>query len=110
MTIARDDRVLPATRTLAAIIVPFLLAAFVLLYLFPGETGRWFAWEVRPRMTPLVMSSGYLAGAYFFVRVALARSWHRVHLGFPAITVFTLFIAIATISHLDRFDRDHAAF
>ena len=62
MTIARDDRVLPATRTLAAIIVPFLLAAFVLLYLFPGETGRWFAWEVRPRMTPLVMSSGYLAG------------------------------------------------
>jgi len=110
MTSGRDDRVLPATRVLAVVIVPFLVVACVLLYLFPGDTGRWFAWEVKPRMTPLIMGSGYLAGAYFFTRVALSRSWHRVHLGFLPITAFTVFMAIATLSHLDRFDHGHVAF
>src|SRR5437868_7104885 len=110
MTSTRSDHVLPATRVLAIVIVPFLVVAFVLLYLFPGDTGRWFAWEVKPRMTPLLMASGYLAGAYFFTRVALARSWHRVHVGFLPITAFTLFMAIATLSHLDRFDHGHTAF
>ena len=40
----RDDAVLPATRALSAAIVPFLLAAFVVLYWYPRETGRLFAW------------------------------------------------------------------
>ena len=106
----RDDRVLTATRVLGAVIVPFLVVAFLGLYLFPADTGRWFAWEVRPAMTPLLMASGYLAGAYFFVRVALARRWHRVHLGFVPVTAFTIFLAIATLSHLDRFDHSHVAF
>ena len=33
----RDDRVFPATRVLGAVIVPFLLVAFALLYLLPGR-------------------------------------------------------------------------
>ncbi len=81
--IARDDRVLPETRVVSALIVPFLIVGFVILYLFPGDTGRLFAWTIEPRMTPLVMGAGYFAGAYFFargVRVALARSRAR----FPA--------------------------
>ena len=32
----RDDRVLRYTRVLSGVIVPFLLAAFVILYVFPG--------------------------------------------------------------------------
>lgn len=31
----RDDRVLPYTRWLSLFIVPFLIAAFVILYVFP---------------------------------------------------------------------------
>src|SRR5438270_12875317 len=103
MTSGRDDRVLATTRVLGIVIVPFLVVAFVLLYLFPGDTGRWFAWEVKPRIMPLIMGSGYLAGSYFFVRVLFARRWHRVHLGFVPITTFTLFMAVATLMHLDRF-------
>jgi hypothetical protein len=61
-------------------------------------------------MTPLIMSSGYLAGGYFFTRVVLSRSWHRVHVGFLPITAFTIFMAVATLSHLDRFNHDHLAF
>ncbi|MDP9294198.1 MAG: hypothetical protein M3O90_07240 [Actinomycetota bacterium] len=106
----RDDRVLPETRALGAFIVPFLLVAFALLYGFPDDTVHWFAWEIHPTMTPLIMGAGYIAGTYFFARVVLARRWHEVHLGFLPITAFTLFLAIATFSHLDRFNQDHVAF
>ena len=68
----RDDRVLAYTRVLSLVIVPFLLVAFVLLYLFPGDTKRLFAWTINPTMTPMVLASAYLGGAYFFVRVLRA--------------------------------------
>ncbi len=106
----RDDRVLRETRWLAAIIVPFLLVAFVLLYLFPGHTDRLFAWTIKPRMTPLIMGAGYISGSYFFVRVFTARRWHTVHLGFLPITAFTMFMAVATFMHFDRFNHSHPAF
>jgi hypothetical protein len=106
----RDDRVFGSTRILGIVIVPFLLVAFVLLYFFPDDTGHYFAWTIKPTMTPLVMGAGYIAGAYFFLRVALERVWHRIHVGFLPVTAFTLFMAIATFSHLDRFQTQHVAF
>jgi hypothetical protein len=110
MTTARDDRVLRETRALGAFIVPFLLVAFPLLYLFPNDTGNWWAWEIRPSMTALIMGAGYIAGAYFFVRVARATRWHRVHLGFLPITAFTSFLGVATFIYWDRFAHQHVAF
>src|SRR3954471_8703640 len=107
---ARDDRVPPATRLLGAVIVPFLLVAFALLYLFPDETRHWFAWDVQPTITPLIMGAGYIAGAYFFVRVARETRWHRIQVGFLPVTAFTLFMAIGTFNHLDPFLTDHVAF
>jgi hypothetical protein len=56
------------------------------------------------------MGAGYIAGAYFFVRVATATRWHRVHLGFLPITAFTAFLGVATIIYWDWFDHDHVAF
>ncbi len=109
-TPGRDDRLLPETRVLAAVIVPVLVVAFVLLYLFPDDTATLFAWTIRPRMTPLIMGAGYIAGAYFFGQVLLARRWHTVHLGFLPITAFTLCMVIATFLHLDRFHPGHISF
>ena len=79
----RDDRVLVATKVLAAIIVPFL-AAFA-LYVLPARTD-WFAWTIKPTMTPMIMGATYISGAYFFTRVLFASRWHRVHLGFRPVT------------------------
>src|SRR3954465_10851725 len=56
------------------------------------------------------MGSGYIAGVYFFVRVARAARWHRIHIGFLSVTAFTLFMAIGTFNHLDRFLTEHVAF
>src|SRR3954452_9189930 len=106
----RDDRVFRSTRVLGAVIVPFLLVAFALLYFFPDDTRHWFAWDVQPTLTPLVMGAGYVAGAYFFVRVARETRWHRIQVGFLPVTAFTLFMAIGTFGHLDRFATVHAAF
>ena len=106
----RDDRVFPATRLLGAVIVPFLVVAFALLYFFPDDTRHWFAWDVQPTITPLIMGAGYIAGAYFFVRVARESHWHRIQVGFLPVTAFTLFMAIGTFNHLDRFATAHVAF
>jgi hypothetical protein len=106
----RDDRVFRSTRVLGAVIVPFLLVAFALLYFFPDDTRHWFAWDVQPTLTPLVMGAGYVAGAYFFVRVARETRWHRIQVGFLPVTAFTLFMAIGTFNHLDPFLTDHVAF
>ena len=82
--IARDDRVLPETRVVSALIVPFLIAGFVILYLFPNDTGRLFAWTIEPRMTPLVMGAGYVAGAYLLARAVFAARAARGRARLPA--------------------------
>lgn len=107
---ARDDRVLPETRVISAVIVPFLMAGFVILYLFPDDTGQLFAWTIEPRMTPLVMGAGYLAGAYFFARAVFASRWHEVGLGFLPTAVFTYPMALATFLHWDKFNHGHVSF
>lgn len=107
---APDDRIRPETRLIAVLIVPILLAGFVILFLFPDRTDELFAWTIKPRMTPLLMGAGYLAGAYFFVRAIFAARWHEIGNGFLAITAFTWPMGLATLLHLDRFNHSHVSF
>jgi hypothetical protein len=106
----RDDRVLPLTRWVARVIVPFLAAAFLVLYGVPGRTTELFAWTIRPDMTPILMGAGYGAGVYFFYRVATADEWHRVAAILPGIATFTWFMAVATVLHWGNFNHDHYTF
>ena len=105
-----DDRIFPFTRIIAAVVIPFLVAAFVILYFFPGESGRRFAWEIKPAMTAVWMGAGYLGGAYFFLRVLIDKHWHRVSAGFWAVTAFTWAMLLTTILHWSRFDLNNLAF
>jgi hypothetical protein len=94
----------------AAVVVPVLLLAFVILYFVPGQTGSRFAWEIRPNMTAMFMGAGYLGGSWLFINTALGRPWHAVAAGFPAVTTFTWGMLLATIMHWDRFDLGHFPF
>jgi hypothetical protein len=105
-----DDRVQATTRAVAVAIVPFLLLAFVVLYFWPGETGRLFAWPIKPPLTPLLLGSVYLGGAYFFVRAARASSWHAIKAGFPPVATFAGLLGIATVLHWEKFTHSHVAF
>lgn len=107
---ASDDRVLRYTRVLSLCITPFLVAGFVILYLFPQHTARLWAWPLRPTMTSMVLASAYLGGAYFFVRAAFERRWHVLAPGFLSVTSFATLLAVATALHWDKFSHDNAAF
>jgi hypothetical protein len=106
----RDDAVLPATRVLSIGIVPFLVVASVVLYLFPEDTDRLFAWTITSTMTAMVLGAVYIGGAYFFVRAATARAFHSLNAGFAAVTTFATLMGITTVLHWDNFNHDHVAF
>lgn len=101
-----DDRVLPITRWVAIAIVPFLVVAAALLFAFPERTGELFAWAIAPPLSAFLLASAYVGGVWFFVRVAIARRWHHVKHGFPAVVVFAGALLVATILHLDRFSQN----
>jgi hypothetical protein len=106
----RSDRVLLPTRILAAVIVPFLVLAFLVLVPWPNDTKRLFAWAIKPTMSAMVLGSVYLGGAYFFLRVVRARRWHTVAGGFVPVGTFATLMGVTTIVHWDRFLHDHVAF
>jgi hypothetical protein len=108
--ILRDDSVLPATRLLSAVIVPFLVVAFVVLFGLPKDTDRFFAWTINPPMTPMMLGGVYLGGAYFFVQAFRATQWHTVKAGFVSVAVFASLMGVATVIHWDRFNHSHVAF
>jgi hypothetical protein len=105
-----EDRVLPFTRVLAFVIIPFLVAAAFLLLVLPGGTEQHFAWTIQPPVTAMLLGSAYAGGIWFFVQVAVQRRWHRVRHGFPAVLVFATLLAIATFLHWDRFHFGHISF
>ncbi len=109
-TRTRDDRILPVTRLTSAIIVPFLVAAFVILYVFPDHTQELFAWGIKPRMSAMMLGAAYIGGAYFFIRAATNARWHWVKVGFLPVTTFATLMGIATILHWDRFNHGYISF
>ncbi len=105
-----SDQILPVTRVVGACIPPFLIVAFVMLFFFPNDTGRLFAWTIRPAMTPMMMGAGYISGSYYFVRLVTGRQWHRFALGLLPIATFTWFMGLATLIHWDKFNHHHVSF
>jgi hypothetical protein len=105
-----NDIILLATRITAGLVIPFLLLAFIILYFLPGETGRYFAWQINPPFMSMFIGAGYLGGAYFFFQVVSGKMWHKVAHGFPPVTAFTWVMLIATILHWDRFSHANLGF
>ena len=99
----KNDETYPFTRLVGAVVAVFSLLAFVILFFFPDRTGELFAWAVKPHMSSLYIGSAYLGGAWSQANTAFGKRWHRVHVGFPAVTVFTMLMLIATFLHWDRF-------
>lgn len=99
-----DDRVLSITRLVSALIIPFLVLAFIILYFYPDESGQRFAWAIRPHMQAMYIAAGYIGGCYLFLRAALGARWHEVAAGFLPVMVFVISMLLLTLFHWDRFD------
>ncbi|MET0932178.1 MAG: hypothetical protein ABWX56_00580 [Mycetocola sp.] len=105
-----DDGIRPITKVVAVLVLPFLAAAVVLLYFFPADTERLFAWTIQPPLTAMVLGAAYAGGIWFFVQVLRQDRWHRVRHGFPGALLFATLLAIATVLHVDRFHAGHISF
>lgn len=110
MDIDKSNTIYPVTRIVAALIIPFLLLAFVILYFYPEETGQRFSYRINPPVMAAYVGSGYLGGAYLFLHVLIGKQWHRVAAGFPAVTAFTLSMALVTFLHWNRYSVGNLAF
>lgn len=107
---APSNRTYPLTRIVSAVVFPVLVLAFLILYLFPEQSGERFAWLIQPNMSALFIGAGYLGGGLLLLQAAFGRPWSRVQHGFPLITVFTTSMLIATVLHWQRFDIRHFPF
>lgn len=105
-----NDRVLPITRWVAAGVIPFLVAAFAILFGVPQETQRLFAWPLKPTMSAMMLGAAYAGGIYFFGGVLRIRQWSRVKVGFLPVITFASMLGIATLLHWDRFTHNHISF
>ena len=77
-----------------------------ILYLFPNDTGTYFAWTIQHPLTPVFMGANYLAGIGSFVAVR-ANRWSLARVQFPAIIVFALTMLIGTLLHVPIFNWSH---
>ena len=109
-TVGRDNLVYRETKWLALFIIPFLIAAFALLFFWPNHTDKTFAWTIRPTMTPMMLAAAYIGGVFYFVGVARAQKWSHIKVGFLPVTAFASILSIATILHWDRFNHQHISF
>jgi len=109
-TRSRTDLVLRETRWLALLVIPFLVAAAVILLIWPENTGALFAWPIKPPMTAMMLGSAYMGGLYFFFRVLWARQWHVIKSGFLPVATFAGLMGIATVLHWDKFTPGHISF
>jgi len=105
-----DNKILSETRWVAALVIPFLVVAFIILFFFPGQTERLFAWKIQPSMSAMMLAAAYAGGIVFFAGVLRLKQWHRIKVGFLPVLSFASLLGIATILHWDKFNAGHISF
>lgn len=105
-----NDHISPIIKIISAVVVPFLVLAFIILYFFPELSGTRFAWAISPDIMAMFMGAGYIGGSWLFLNVLFGKQWHRVAAGFFPVTSFTTAMLLATILHWDKFDISHFPF
>lgn len=108
--INNGNQILSETRWVAILVIPFLLVAFVILFIFPQQTEKLFAWKIQPSMSAMMLGAAYAGGIYFFTGVLRSRQWHKIKVGFLPVIAFASMLGIATILHWDRFNHSHISF
>ena len=68
MRTVSENKILPETRWVAALVIPFLVVAFVILFFFPGQTESLFAWKIQPSMSAMMLAAAYAGGIVFLYR------------------------------------------
>jgi hypothetical protein len=104
----RADRVLPLTRL--ALVLGLLLAvvAGVQLFLLSHRTAEFFAWTVGAPVTAAFLGAGYWSTLPSLALALRMKQWLEVRVLLVAVLVFCLFVAFATLAHLNLFHLSSA--
>lgn len=103
---ADADTLTPLTRVVLYGAGALAVVAGPVLFLWPGDTGSYFAWEIGNDLTPVYMGANYLAGIGA-VWGAQVNRWSVTRVTMPALVVFVLTQLGATLLHLDVFKWSH---
>jgi hypothetical protein len=108
-TAQADPAVHMLSRQMQWMIVPFVVlsgTAAVQLWVFPGETDRFFSWTLRPPLSAMIMGGGYAAGFVLSLLSYRRVPWAVTRLATYTILLFVTVMSAATLLHLDRMHFD----
>jgi hypothetical protein len=100
------EKLTPATRAVLYGAGAIAVLVGPILFLLPGSTGSYWAWEIQNVLTVVFMGANYLAGIGAVWGAQLNR-WSVTRVTMPALIVFTVTQLVATVLHLDIFKWSH---
>ena len=74
------------------------------LFVLTEHTDRFFAWEIGFPLSAAFLGAGYWAACLLELLSAREREWANARPAVPAVWLFTVLTAVATIVHFDVFD------
>ncbi len=95
--------VIPAMRWLLLVAGLLVLGAGNSLFLFSSQTDEYFAWTIGNPLTAAFLGAAFWASCALEILSARERVWSRARLAVPAVLIFTILTAIATMIHRDIF-------
>src|SRR5688572_20112472 len=81
----KDDRLIPIARIVFGLLAVLSIISGPLLYLYPGGTARYWAWEVQPEMSAVWLGASYIFAAIFLLTILFLGRFQK------------LFVALLTV-------------
>jgi hypothetical protein len=106
----RDDRLIPLARIAFGFLAVLSIIYGPLLYLYPGGTARYWAWEVQPEMSAVWLGAGYILAAIFLSTILFLGRVQKLFVALLTVWSFSCAMLFATLIHIDRFFVDRLAF
>lgn len=101
--------VIPAMRWLLFIAGGLVLGAGNPLFLFSSQTDDYFAWTIGNPLIAAFLGAAFWSSCALEVLSAREQAWSRARLAVPAVLIFTVLTAIATMIHRDIFHDNRIA-
>lgn len=96
-------RIIAPLRMLVAVAAVLVIVAGAQLFALADQTGRYFAWTIRPPLTAAFLGAAYWASLFLLLDIVFGATWRQARAGLFSIFAFTSLTLAVTLLHLDRF-------
>jgi len=106
----KDDRLIPLIRITLGFLAVLSIISGPLLYLYPGGTEQYWAWEVQPEMSVMWLGASYTFAAMSLMTILFLGRFQKLFVVLLAVWPFSCTMLFATLIHIDRFFVDRIVF